>query len=65
MKNRSLISITDFSKEEQMQILSLAAEFEKNPDTAGCSDARSWGIIMQRSKRKPGPKPIWTGRQEV
>jgi aspartate carbamoyltransferase catalytic subunit len=31
MKNRSLISITDFTKEEQMQILNLAAEFEKNP----------------------------------
>lgn len=31
MKNRNLISISDFTKEEQMQILSLAAEFEKNP----------------------------------
>jgi len=31
MKNRNLISITDFAKEEQMRILDLAAEFEKNP----------------------------------
>lgn len=31
MKNRSLISITDFSPEEQMYILDLAAEFEKQP----------------------------------
>jgi aspartate carbamoyltransferase catalytic subunit len=31
MKNRNLISITDFSKSEQMQILDLAAEFEKEP----------------------------------
>ena len=31
MKNRSLISITDYSKEEYLQILELAKEFEKNP----------------------------------
>ncbi len=31
MKNRSLISINDFSLEEQLRILDLAAEFEKNP----------------------------------
>jgi aspartate carbamoyltransferase catalytic subunit len=31
MKNRNLISITDFSKAEQMQILDLAAGFEKDP----------------------------------
>ncbi len=31
MKNRSLISINDYSKEEQIQILELAAEFEKDP----------------------------------
>lgn len=31
MKNRSLISINDYSKEEQIRILELAAEFEKNP----------------------------------
>ncbi len=31
MKNRGLISITDFSKEEQIKILDLAEEFEKNP----------------------------------
>ena len=31
MKNRNLISITDFSKDEYMKILDLAEEFEKNP----------------------------------
>ena len=31
MKNRSLISINDFSKEEQIQILDLAETFEANP----------------------------------
>ncbi|MGC8802494.1 MAG: aspartate carbamoyltransferase [Bacteroidales bacterium] len=31
LKNRSLVSISDFSKEEQLYILSRAQEFEKNP----------------------------------
>ena len=31
MKNRSLVSIEDYSKEEILRILELAAEFEKNP----------------------------------
>jgi len=31
MKNRSLISINDFTKEEQIRILDIAAGFEKNP----------------------------------
>ena len=31
MKNRSLVSINDYSKEEYLRILELAAEFEKNP----------------------------------
>jgi len=31
MKNRSLVSITDYSKEEYLRILSLADEFEQNP----------------------------------
>jgi aspartate carbamoyltransferase catalytic subunit len=31
MKNRSLVSITDYNKEEYLKILKLAAEFEKNP----------------------------------
>ncbi|OFY09080.1 MAG: aspartate carbamoyltransferase [Bacteroidetes bacterium GWE2_42_24] len=31
MKNRSLVSINDFTKAEQIQILNRAAEFEKNP----------------------------------
>ncbi len=31
MKNRSLVSISDYTVEEQIKILELAAEFEKNP----------------------------------
>jgi aspartate carbamoyltransferase catalytic subunit len=31
MKSKSLVSINDFSKEEQLRILEVAAEFEKNP----------------------------------
>jgi len=31
MKNRSLVSITDYNKDEMLQILELASEFEKNP----------------------------------
>jgi len=31
MKNKHLVSITDFSKEEYLRILELAAEFEKKP----------------------------------
>ncbi len=31
MKNRSLVSITDYSQDEMLQILDLAGEFEKNP----------------------------------
>lgn len=32
MKNRSLVSITDYSKEEYLKILDLAAAFEQNPN---------------------------------
>jgi len=31
MQNRSLVSITDYNKEDYLEILSRAAEFEKNP----------------------------------
>ncbi len=31
MKNKSLVSINDFTKEEQIRILEIAEEFEKNP----------------------------------
>lgn len=31
MKNRSLVAITDYNKDEMLQILELASEFEKNP----------------------------------
>lgn len=32
MKNKSLVSITDYSKDECLRILELAGEFEKNPN---------------------------------
>lgn len=32
MKNKSLVSITDYAKEEYLRILELAAEFEQNPN---------------------------------
>jgi len=32
MKNRSLVSITDYNQQEMLQILDLAAEFEKKPN---------------------------------
>jgi len=31
MKNKSLVSINDYSKEEQLRVLEVAQEFEKNP----------------------------------
>ncbi|MBW6498796.1 MAG: aspartate carbamoyltransferase [Bacteroidales bacterium] len=31
MKNKSLVSINDYTKEEQLRVLELAREFEKNP----------------------------------
>ncbi len=31
MKNKSLVSITDYSKDDYLKILDIAAEFEKNP----------------------------------
>ena len=34
MKNRSLVSINDYSPAEILEILNLAAEFEKNPGQA-------------------------------
>ena len=33
MKNRSLVSITDFTKEDYLKILDTAAEFEKQQPT--------------------------------
>ena len=38
LKGRNLISITDFSKEEYIQILDIAEEFEKNPKQAILND---------------------------
>ena len=38
MKNKSLVSITDYTKDEYLRILSLADEFEKNPDSCLLKD---------------------------
>ena len=51
MKNRNLISITDFTKEEQMQILGLAAEFEKNPIQKILSDNVVATLFFEPSTR--------------
>ncbi len=32
MKDKSLVSINDYNKEEILKVLKLAAEFEKNPN---------------------------------
>ncbi len=32
MKDKSLVSITDFDKNEYLKILEIAADFEKNPN---------------------------------
>ncbi len=51
MKNRSLISITDFTKEEQMQILDLAAEFRKSPIQKILSDNVVATLFFEPSTR--------------
>ena len=38
LKGRNLISITDFSKEEYIQVLDIAEDFEKNPKQPILSD---------------------------
>ena len=32
MNKRSLVSITDYSKEDILEVLKIASEFEKNPN---------------------------------
>jgi aspartate carbamoyltransferase catalytic subunit len=51
MKNRSLISIHDFTKEEQIQILNLAEEFEKNPKSDILSEYVIASLFFEPSTR--------------
>jgi aspartate carbamoyltransferase catalytic subunit len=51
MKNRNLISITDFSKEEQLMVLDLAAEFEANPIQKILDDAVVATLFFEPSTR--------------
>lgn len=51
MKNRSLVSIEDFTKEEQMEILELAAEFEARPKQKLLSDYVVATLFFEPSTR--------------
>lgn len=51
MKNKSLISITDFSKEEQLKVLEVAADFEKNPNQKLLNDHVVATLFFEPSTR--------------
>jgi aspartate carbamoyltransferase catalytic subunit len=51
MKNRSLISITDFSKEEQIKILDIAEEFELQPTQSILNDYVVATLFFEPSTR--------------
>lgn len=51
MKNKSLISITDFSKEEQLKVLDVAADFEKNPNQKLLNDHVVATLFFEPSTR--------------
>ncbi len=51
LKNRSLISINDFSKEEQLEILRAAKEFEKNPRQRILEDKVIASLFFEPSTR--------------
>jgi aspartate carbamoyltransferase catalytic subunit len=51
LKARNLISITDYTKEEYLQILNLASEFEANPKQALLSDKVVASIFFEPSTR--------------
>ena len=51
MKNRSLVSITDYSKEEYLRILSLADEFENHPDHSILKDKVVATLFFEPSTR--------------
>ena len=51
LKGKNLISITDYTKQEYIQILDLAAEFEKNPKQPILSDKVVASIFFEPSTR--------------
>jgi len=51
MKNKSLISINDYTKEEQLSILKLAKEFEKNPTSTILKDYVVSTLFFEPSTR--------------
>lgn len=51
LKGRNLISITDFSKEEYLQVLDIAEEFEKNPKQPILSDKVVATLFFEPSTR--------------
>ena len=51
LKGRNLISITDFTKEEYIQILDIAEEFEKNPKQAILNDKVVATLFFEPSTR--------------
>lgn len=51
MKNKSLVSINDYSKEEQLRVLEVAQEFEKNPVQNILSDYVVASLFFEPSTR--------------
>lgn len=51
MKNKSLVSINDYSKEEQLRVLEVAREFEKNPVQNILSDHVVASLFFEPSTR--------------
>lgn len=51
MKNKSLVSITDYSKEEYLRIISLAEEFENQPNQAILKDKVVATLFFEPSTR--------------
>lgn len=51
LKDKNLISITDYSKEEYLEILRIAAEFEKNPKQEILKDKVVASIFFEPSTR--------------
>ncbi len=51
MKNKSLISINDFTKEEYFRVLDLAEEFQKNPNQQLLSDYVIASLFFEPSTR--------------
>jgi aspartate carbamoyltransferase catalytic subunit len=51
LKGKNLISITDYTKEDYLQVLALAAKFEKNPNQPILSDKVVGSLFFEPSTR--------------